>query len=339
MFRNYLKVTLRSISRNALFVLINIITLGVALAICIVAYLNSKYDADWDKHHVNGSEIYKVIFSREVQGQQQQYSATPLPIGSMIGENFSGVEQVIRYTGSYSPLKVGIDNFSKRIGYVDPVFMDLFTVPVIKGSAGAIRDRQNILIDDRIASIYFGEEDPIGKLMSIFSDNGEEFTYTVGGVFEHVPLNSTFYFEVLCQMDNYIDMWGVDETNWENWIASTFLHIPNPEQAETIETLLQQLVEPHNNAREDFQITDFQLIPFPDVGHEAWDWWSTWWLRQSFHPAAVGAPPIMALLILLIACFNFTNTSIAFSSRRLKEIGVRKVAGGHRNSALRAILR
>ncbi|KKK75791.1 hypothetical protein LCGC14_2870170, partial [marine sediment metagenome] len=90
MFRNYLKVTLRSISRNALFVLINNITLGVALAICIVAYLNSKYDADWDKHHVNGSEIYKVIFSREVQGQQQQYSATPLPIGSMIGENFSG---------------------------------------------------------------------------------------------------------------------------------------------------------------------------------------------------------------------------------------------------------
>ncbi|MFC2113030.1 FtsX-like permease family protein [Bacteroidota bacterium] len=334
MFKNYLKVTLRSISRNAIFVIINLITLGLALAICIVAYLNSKYDADWDRHHLKGDEIYKVIFTREVQGRQQPYSAGPIPVGSMIGENFSGVEQVIRYTGSYSPLKVGIDNFSKRIGYVDPGFIDVFTIQIINGSAESLKDRQNILINDRIASIYFGEEDPIGKLMSIFNDNGEEYTYTVGGVFEHLPLNSSFYFEVLCQMDNYIDMWNVDETDWATWIASTFLHIPNPAQVNTVETLLQDLVEPHNMAREDFQISEFRLVPFLDIGHKAKDWWSTWWLRQSFHPAAVGAPPIMALLILLIACFNFTNTSIAFSSKRLKEIGVRKVAGGHRKQII-----
>ena len=116
MFRNYLKVTLRSISRNALFVVINIITLGLALAICIVAYLNSKYDADWDKMHLKGEEIYKVIFTREIQAMQQRYGATPLKVASLIGENISGVEQVIRFTGTFSPLKVGLDNFSKRIG-------------------------------------------------------------------------------------------------------------------------------------------------------------------------------------------------------------------------------
>ena len=70
-----------------------------------------------------------------------------------------------------------------------------------------------------------------------------------------------------------------------------------------------------------------RLQPLLDVGNDAYDMWSDWWVIASFHPAAVTAPPIMALLILLIACFNFTNTSIAFSSKRLKEIGVRKVMG------------
>ncbi len=334
MLRNYIIVTLRNISRNALFVLTNILTLGLALAICIVAYMNGKYDADWDKMHLKGEEIYKVIFTREIQGRQQRYGATPIPVASMIGENISGVEQVMRFTGSYSPLKVGLNNFSKRIGYADPGFLELFTFPLIKGPAEAFSNRQNILISERIASIYFGEEDPLGKIMSIFNDSGEEFTYTVGAVFENIPLNSSFSFEVLTRIENYIDMWDVSEADWETWIASTFLHIPNPEQSSVVDTLLQDFVPAHNKAREDFQISAFHLQPFTDVAHESMDMWSDWWVRSSFHPAAVKAPPIMAILILLIACFNFTNTAIAFSSKRLKEIGVRKVVGGHRKQII-----
>ncbi|MCK5464986.1 MAG: hypothetical protein KAI95_18295, partial [Bacteroidales bacterium] len=77
MFANYLKVTLRNLARNLFFVIINIIALGLALSIAIVAYLNHKYDADWDKSHVLANEIYKVNFTREIQGRQQPYGATP----------------------------------------------------------------------------------------------------------------------------------------------------------------------------------------------------------------------------------------------------------------------
>ena len=68
MIKNYLVVTLRSIARNAFFVLVNMITLGLALAICIVAYLNGKYDADWDRNNVNAEHIYKINFLRDIQG-------------------------------------------------------------------------------------------------------------------------------------------------------------------------------------------------------------------------------------------------------------------------------
>ena len=334
MIKNYLIVTLRSISRNAFFILVNMFTLGLALAICIVAYLNGKYDADWDKNHVNAENIYKINFLRDIQGRQQPYGATPLPVASMIGESYSGVEEVIRYNGSYSPLKVGLNNFNKRIGYVDPAFMDVFTVPLLKGTPDVINNRQNILISEDIASIYFGDEDPLGKVMSIFNDQGKEFTYTVGGIFEDLPLNTSFKYDVLTHMENYIDMWQVNTSNWEWWIASVFLYIPNPGQTEAVTQLLQELVPAHNQAREDFQITAFRLQPFLNVAQDSDEIWADWWVWGSFHPAAVQAPPIMALLILLIACFNFTNTSIAISSRRLKEIGVRKVAGGHRRQII-----
>jgi putative ABC transport system permease protein len=257
MFTNYLKVTLRNLARNLFFVIINIIALGLALSISIVAYLNHKYDADWDKSHVRAKEIYKVIFTREIQGRQQPYGATPIPVGNFIGENISGVEAVIRFTGTSSPLKLGLNNYSRPIGYADPEFMELFTLPIVKGSAEAFRDRQHILIDETIASAYFGEEDPIGKIMSVFNDQGEEFTYTVGAVFEDLPLNTSFQFRVLTQFDNYLDMWDVDETRWQSWIAATFLHIPNAKQAGTVEKLLEDMVPAHNNAREDFQITAY----------------------------------------------------------------------------------
>jgi len=334
MFRNYILVTLRSISRNALFVSVNIITLGLALAISIVAYLNGKYDGDWDKNHLNASEIYKINFLREIQGSEQAYGACPLPVADLIGESYTGVEEVIRYSASGSALKRGLDNFNKRIGYVDPAFFDVFTVPLIKGTKEAINDRQNIFISETIASIYFGDDDPLGEVMSIFNDNAKEYTYTVAGVYEDLPLNSSFRYDVLTQVENFIDMWDYNTNDWTNWIAAVFLHIPNAGQVESVTQLLQEMVPIQNEAREDFQITGFRLQPLLDVGHDSWDMYSDWWVWNSFHPAAVAAPPIMALLILLIACFNITNTSIAISSRRLKEIGVRKVSGGHRKNII-----
>ncbi|MCK4852734.1 MAG: hypothetical protein KAT31_00695, partial [Bacteroidales bacterium] len=129
MFTHYLKVTIRNLARNLFFVIINIVALGLALSISIVAYLNHKYDADWDKSHVNAKEIYKVTFTREIQGRQQVYGASPIPVANGIGDNMSGVESVIRFTGTNSPLKVGLNNYSRYIGYADPGFLDLFTFP------------------------------------------------------------------------------------------------------------------------------------------------------------------------------------------------------------------
>lgn len=333
MLKNYLVVTFRNLSRNILYVFINIIGLGLALAVCIVAYLNNKYDADFDGWHENRKNIFKIEFIQLIQERPQPYGITPISLGPLVENDISAVEKVIRVNMSNSPVKVGENTFNKSIAWCDSTFFDVFTINMISGSSILFGDKNTIYIDDDLANIYFGNEDPVGKILSVFNDSGEERTFLVGGVFEKLPLNSSFTFQAITSLDNFIEMWKINEHDWRAWTAGTFLQLSDPSQAAVIEELLQQYIPVQNDAREDFPIERFYLIPFTEMAHHAWDIWANWF-RQSFHPAAVTAPPVMAIFILLIACFNFMNTAIAFSSRRLKEIGVRKVAGGNRNQII-----
>jgi ABC-type antimicrobial peptide transport system permease subunit len=230
---------------------------------------------------------------------------------------------------SNSPVKIGEKNFSKRIAWCDTAFFKVFTIKMISGSYSLISNKNSILLDEEMADIYFGDEDPVGKIISVFADSEEERTFLVGGVYEKLLKNSSFIFQAITSIENYIEMWKINEYDWQTWTAGTFLYLSDPSQVNVVEELLQQYVPVQNDARKDFQIEKFRLMPLTKMAHSAWDVWSNRF-RQSLHPAAVTAPPIMAILILLIACFNFMNTAIAFSSRRLKEIGIRKVAGSRR---------
>ncbi|MBI9055738.1 MAG: FtsX-like permease family protein [Bacteroidales bacterium] len=328
MIRNYIIISLRYLWKNFLFVGINILGLAVALAICITAYLNNKYDMDWDKTHANYNNIYKINITREIQDRQQEYGITPFALAPVMKQDISGIDEISRYVNSYSPVKVDDKIFNKRIAYVDPNFGDVFTIPLIKGDPKALKKKGSILISERIAEIYFGKEDPIGKLISVINDQDLETSFIIEGIFKNNPLNSSFRHELITQIENYRDMWKVDEQNWDTWVAATFLLINNPENLPEINQHLKTYIPVQNNARDDWKITSFFTKTLKDISEDR-DVWASW-LWESFHPAAVSAPPIMAILILIIAAFNFMNSAISFAGKRLKEIGLRKVFGGLR---------
>jgi putative ABC transport system permease protein len=128
MLENYFKITLRNLGRNIFYVLINIIGMGLALAVCIVAYLNNKYDADFDKYNSNAKKIFKIESERPIQERQQWYGITPYSLGPLVKNDISAVEEVVRVQMSNSPVKVGEKNFSKRIAWCDPNFFKVFTI-------------------------------------------------------------------------------------------------------------------------------------------------------------------------------------------------------------------
>jgi putative ABC transport system permease protein len=203
----------------------------------------------------------------------------------------------------------------------------------VLGEKKSIENHGNVLISSRMAATLFGSEYPIGKAIKVVDRQNKEHAYTVGAVFADMKENSSFNISILTHYDNFLSMQGVKDTDWKFWTSSFFVLIPDKSMLPAITQSLKQYLPVQNKAREDFKVNRYSLVPLDDVGENSRIIWSSG-LRPSLHPAAVVTPPIMAILILLIACFNFANTSIATLNKRLKEIGLRKVFGGQKSQLI-----
>jgi ABC-type antimicrobial peptide transport system permease subunit len=333
MFRNYLLVTFRNLWKNKIFTLINIIGLGIALAVCIVAFFNHMFNYEFDRTHENFDKIYRITCFRDMQGREQEYGVIPATLGLEIKKDIPGIERSARLMRTGSPVKIGDNIFPAQVIYADPEFLDIFTFTLIYGDKASLAGQGNVLLSEKMSKTLFGDEFPVGKTISIINDQNKEFTYTVSGVFTDLPENSSFRIDVLSHFDNFLLMWNVKDADWKFMTTVLFVQIPDRSLLSSVTTGLKNYLPVQNRAREDFRINRFSLVPLKDVGSNTRNIRSSG-LFPSLHPAALIAPPIMAIFILLIACFNFANTSIATFSRRLKEIGLRKTFGGQRSQLI-----
>jgi putative ABC transport system permease protein len=346
MIKNYFLITLRNVAKNKLFIIINVFGMGIAIACCVVAYLNWEYTATWDATQLNAKQIYRVQFYREFQGKRDRYGMAPMPLGNHVKQNFKEVSKVVRYMPAYSDIRIGEEVFGTSIAFVDSAFFDLFTYEWKYGAFSALHDKSNVVISDEVARKYFNEENVVGRTITqiVLGKDGvrRPKEFTVGAVYRQLPANSSFRFDIATYFDNYWDI-NLDpdqhEASWKRW-NTLFLEIKNPGSVAAVTQQLQNYIEPQNKAREDFKINEYYLENFdgmmarnrtqPRVNSD--------WLRGGIPSEAVTVPAIMAAMLLLLACFNFTNTSIAISSKRLKEIGIRKVMGGMRSQLIAQFL-
>lgn len=333
MIRNYLLITWRSMMKNKFFIFINILGLSVAIACCIVAYFNWEFDSEFDSHHAKAANIYRVSTVREFEGHSTLFGFVPVPLGNVIRQNIPDVEKAVRLSWSYSNFKVNDNLFPAELTYADPELFDLFSFEMTDGSAAAMKDKTRIFLSDEMALKLFGTVDAAGKsITQVIGTTLKE--YVVGGVFKKQVGNSSFFASAYTHYDNYFDeAKDVDENDWQNR-NTLFVLISDPSRVSAVQQQIQTYKENNNKVREDFIIRDFVVEPFIGMARRdsAND---TWTQTRSANPAeAVISPIIMAVLVLLIACFNMTNTAIAISSRRLKEIGLRKVMGSMRSQLI-----
>lgn len=333
MFKNFLLLTFRNLFKNKAFFIYNVFGLGIALACCIVAFYNYKFNADFDCQHSQKGIIYKIGITREINNRDQAYGITPLSLAPAMGHSIPGIKHITRYVQNRMAVRFQENIFDKRIAFVDTNFFDVFDFQLIKGNHHAIHDERNILISNEFAHACFNEEDPIDQLLKVYTDEGMERTFRVSGVFADIPQNSSMQFDLLCMIDNYIEFNKIEEHLWTDWIPATFLVIPDKSRLFQIEEELSRYVKIQNDYREDWPVSGFYMEALKDIPNTGRDVWA-YWLYEGLHPAALIAPSVMAVLLLLLACLNFTNTSLAISSRRLKEIGLRKVFGGLRSHTM-----
>lgn len=335
MIKNFILLAFRNFLKHKLFVLINILGLGTAIACCIVAYLNNKFESDYNKQFDKLDIIYKVNSFRKINDREQRYALSPATLATVLSNELKEGEYVVRFTRNGANIKYGNEADSKllnlSLGFADKDFFKMFSFKLKSGSLQNFNDKGNIIITDETAKKYFGDSDPIGKSLTIFDHKGLPVELNVVAVLEDIPLNSMVVFDVITSMENYFKFNGFEEFDWKDFIAATFIIIPNKADVDQVEKSLTKFIHIQNKAREDFTITKFQVQSLRQFTKESRDFWGNW-LNADLHPAQRIAPGIMAILILLLACFNFMNTSISVANTRVKEIGVRKVVGARRGN-------
>ena len=337
MFKNYLLITYRRLIKNKLFILINVFGMGIAIACCVVAYVNLDYYSKWDKSFGNTENIYRVQFIREFQNSIERYGASPMPLRSFVQQNMKGISQTSRYHSTYGDIRIGDEVFGTQMAFADSSFFDLFEFELKYGSFQNFGDRSKIFISDEVALKYFNKEDAVDEPVTqiILGKDGvrRPKEFIVGGVFKKKPWNSSFNIQIITLFDNFWDV-NLDpdlgELSWKGFTGALFFQVDNPSDVSSIASQLQQFVKPQNKVREDFKITAYYMQPFASMMKQNRSSRVLDNVLGTVPAEAFTMPAIMAFLLLLLACFNFTNTSIAISSKRLKEIGVRKVMGGQR---------
>lgn len=329
MIRNYLKVALRSLYRYKFFAFINVFGLSTAMAFCIVGYLNFTRHYTWDSFHTNADRIFRVESVRDVGGREVLWGSVPIPMAERLRADFAEVEKVVRYSNPRVSVRIGDHVFSERVGHVHPDFLRVFSFRLETGSPDVLQDKSRLVISRKYAEKYFGAEDPMGQTLRLRYSDTESRDFIVGAVAAAYPSNSSIRFDVLVNDEVLSDV-GIDEpNNWEHWTGTLFIQTKNPEAASSIAANLDRYVRIQNSVNKQAPVKRFDLRPLADVALNSRNVTNDP-LQDSSPMSAIVGPSVMAILILLLACFNYVNTSLAFSTSRIREIGMRKVVGGLR---------
>ncbi len=217
MFRNLLKTSVRYIRKHAGYSLLNVLglTLGITSALFLIIYVSDELS--YDRYHEKAERIFRVSSSFTETDDQFTWNVAQIPFGPQVAQDYPEVQSFARFIPMQRALYKYEDKEynEERFYYADSTVFDIFTYKVIKGEVkSAVRDPKKIVLTETAAARYFGDTDPIGKVLTEGTN-----TFEVTGVIEDVPSNSHFRFDALAARNNLPKEIG----NWGNFGVLTYL--------------------------------------------------------------------------------------------------------------------
>jgi putative ABC transport system permease protein len=349
MWRNYFTVGIRALAKNKAYAAINIVGLALGLAACVLILLYVQYETsydDWLEDSDRAFQVQTFYKATESGGEEMKLQLSAIVAGRALQKDFPQQVEKLVWVRGFRPIVIqdGRAGQIEDLRMADANLFEILKVPFLRGSAQtALPDTHSIALSESEAKRRFGNADPIGKTLTLV-DNTGDVDYRVTAVFKDFPKNSSFTANAVARFDLAVQFADRESalTSWNNQQGWNYVRLRSPEDAELIHAQLpawekrnipDDVTEGQRDNPGDFQ--DYRLTNIRDVHlGEAQD--------ASVTPGndrfTVMTFAVIALLVLGMACINFTNLATARASQRAREVALRKVLGASRRQLITQFL-
>ncbi len=332
MTRNNFKVAARVLWKQKTNTVLNIGSIAVGMACFILISIYVKQELSFDKFHENGERIYRTWTKEDYgEGQEFFYTSSPLPLAEALETNIPEVEATVRVDYNRFLVGEGENRINERLAFVSPNFFDVFSFNLSRGNSAMPLGRQDIVLSERYATKYFGSDEAVGEeLMLQIGD--EQVSYRVSAIMDNMPMNTGFQVDMIISNEDLTRFYDPRALQaWFNIAPETFVLLKENSDIKAVEaklpamvrTVLGDEVEEGEYTLGLQSLADIHLNPeFPVA------------TMPVGNPSYVYVLATIGLLVLIMACMNYTTLSTGQSIRRAKEVGIRKVVGAQKKGLI-----
>lgn len=325
MIKNYLLIAYRNLKKQKSYFVINVFGLSIGIASCLLCYMHIKHEMSYDQFHTQSDNIYRVV-TGDMTDRNGGWVKVSAPMTPRLQEDIPEIVDYVRFTKiTYNP-KITVKYEDKifneeRFYMADASVFAVFDFPLVLGQKeNVLRDKNNVVLSESMTKKYFGAENPIGKTVRV---NGQ-FDFVVSGVFEDLPNNTHLEFDFLTSFENLERIFPTTNLtgNWGQFNYFSYVLTNGQSSQEAINSKISSIdISLENN--DQFKLENIGLQRLSDIHFQD----NRGNIKQAYDVKYLYIYSAIAFGILMISFINFVNLSTAGSTRRVKEVGVRKVIG------------
>ncbi|RFS16305.1 ABC transporter permease [Emticicia sp. C21] len=334
MLKNYFKIALRNLWKNKAYTSINIVGLSIAFGCAILLFLTAYFEFTYDDFQANKDRIFRTYFKINQPEKIEYQSNLSTPLTPALKSDFNAeIKYATRIVSSGVQIVQGEKTIDEDIRYVDADFLKMFSFKMLKGNPDiALNDLRSVVLNEEVAEKIFDKADPVGKTVQL-NFGGRIESFVVTGVMEKAPKNSSIENDMLMRFENNPEYKDSKE-KWDSNYHDVYVQLADKVDYLSFERRLKSFTEKYykgsieqlkkDGAKPDErgEVRSLRLLPMPEMHFN----------KQAGGSRSIDiAYPYILLvisgLVLLIACINFINLSIARSMTRAKEVGMRKALG------------
>jgi putative ABC transport system permease protein len=329
MFKNYFKIAVRNLMRKKFYSFINIFGLAFGMAIAILIALYVQYELSFDAYHKNADRIYRVAFTNS---QQDEFAVTHAPLAPVLRREFPDIESAARILKNYNVTVIFNQKryTEENFYFAEPELFEIFSIELKKGDPETVFEHLNsVLISERTAEKYFGNEEPIGKFITFSSST----KFVVTGVYANFPENSHFIMDFIAPFEL---IKGNLDSDWENWrYTYTYVLLRNGTDPKELEKKFSSVIDKYKysgiqigeSSKDTYFLQPLTKIHlFSHINGE---------IEPNSDIKYIFVLASFAVLLLIIVCINYINLVTAGSWERSREVGIRKVVGARRSQLVK----